>query len=89
MMTKRDQKSTAKTPAKRKQSATRANSLAKPAAKKVAPKKRKQTKSADKARELQIAEAAYLIAKNRSFEGGCALDDWLQAEAEIDAKISS
>lgn len=34
-------------------------------------------------REQQIAEAAYFIAESRGFSGDHALDDWLQAEAEI------
>jgi hypothetical protein len=35
-----------------------------------------------------IAEAAYLIAERRGFLGVAALDDWLQAEAEVDARLS-
>jgi prefoldin subunit 5 len=31
-----------------------------------------------------IAEAAYFRAEHRGFQGGDPLDDWLQAEAEID-----
>ncbi len=38
-------------------------------------------------RQRMIAEAAYLIAEERNFEGDLAFDDWLQAEAEIDAMI--
>ncbi|KAF0191461.1 MAG: putative methyl-accepting chemotaxis protein [Gammaproteobacteria bacterium] len=34
-----------------------------------------------------IAEAAYLIAEQRGFQGEAALDDWLQAEAEIDMRL--
>jgi len=36
-----------------------------------------------------IAEAAYLIAEQRSFQGDAVLDDWLQAEADVDARFSS
>jgi Protein of unknown function (DUF2934) len=36
--------------------------------------------------EQQIAEAAYFIAESRGFSGDHALDDWLQAEAEIKIK---
>ena len=36
-------------------------------------------------RQRMIAEAAYLIAEQRNFHGDLAFDDWLQAEAEIDA----
>ena len=32
-----------------------------------------------------IAVAAYYIAEQRGFQGDAALDDWLQAEAEVDA----
>jgi len=32
-----------------------------------------------------IAEAAYIIAEQRGFQGDMALDDWLQAEAAVDA----
>jgi uncharacterized protein YfcZ (UPF0381/DUF406 family) len=31
-----------------------------------------------------IAEAAYFRAERRGFQGGDPLDDWLQAEAEVD-----
>lgn len=30
-----------------------------------------------------IAEAAYFRAERRSFQGGCPVDDWLEAEHEI------
>lgn len=40
----------------------------------------------EKRHEL-IAEAAWLIAERRGFQGDAALDDWLQAEAEIDAVL--
>ena len=34
-----------------------------------------------------IAEAAYLIAEQRGFQGEAAMDDWLQAEADVDARF--
>jgi len=34
-----------------------------------------------------IAEAAYFIAEQRGFQGETELDDWLQAEADVDARI--
>jgi len=34
-----------------------------------------------------IVEAAYFIAEQRGFQGETALDDWLQAEAEVDARL--
>lgn len=36
-----------------------------------------------------IAEAAYFRAAARNFSGGSELDDWLEAEAEIDALLNS
>jgi DNA anti-recombination protein RmuC len=35
-------------------------------------------------RQRMIAEAAYFRAEQRGFQGGDPVDDWLQAEAEID-----
>jgi len=32
-----------------------------------------------------IAEEAYLKAEGRGFQGGSSVQDWLEAEAEIDA----
>jgi len=40
-------------------------------------------------RHRMIAEAAYLIAEQRDFKGEAALDDWRQAEAEVDRRIAS
>ncbi|MBL1260667.1 MAG: DUF2934 domain-containing protein [Thiotrichaceae bacterium] len=37
-------------------------------------------------RQRKIEEAAYLIAEQRDFQGDHAFDDWLQAEALIDAR---
>jgi len=39
------------------------------------------------ARYCMIAEAAYLIAEARDFQGGSAEQDWLQAEQSVDAQI--
>lgn len=36
-------------------------------------------------RNEMIARAAYFRAEHRGFAEGCALQDWLEAEAEIDA----
>jgi hypothetical protein len=36
-----------------------------------------------------IAEAAYLKAEQRGFQGDRSMDDWLQAEAEVDAQFAS
>jgi Protein of unknown function (DUF2934) len=42
-----------------------------------------------KDRDARIAEAAYLRAQERGFTPGSELDDWLAAEKEIDALLSS
>ncbi len=40
-----------------------------------------------KFREQMIAEAAYFKALNRDFQGDYCVEDWLEAEAEIDNSI--
>lgn len=40
-------------------------------------------------RQAMIAEAAYFLAEKRSFEPGHELEDWLGAECEIDAELTS
>jgi hypothetical protein len=40
-------------------------------------------------RDLMIAEAAYYIAERRGFEPGAELDDWLEAEGEIDRLLAA
>jgi hypothetical protein len=42
-----------------------------------------------KDRDSRIAEAAYLRAQERGFAPGYELEDWLAAEREIDALLSS
>ncbi|MGO9947274.1 MAG: DUF2934 domain-containing protein [Steroidobacteraceae bacterium] len=39
-------------------------------------------------RNACIAEAAYFIAKRRGLVPGHELEDWLQAESEVDARLS-
>jgi hypothetical protein len=39
-------------------------------------------------RHRVVAEAAYFIAERRGFQGGCSLEDWLQAEADIDRMLA-
>jgi hypothetical protein len=60
-------------------------SVAKADAKKTATTRKTQRKklSIDKRRRL-IAEAAYLKAERREFDGGDPIEDWLEAETEID-----
>ncbi|GEM_PF-1955876 len=36
-------------------------------------------------RHQMICEQAWFLAEQRGFRGDCALDDWLQAEAIVDA----
>ena len=40
-------------------------------------------------REEMISVAAYFRAEHRGFAGGDPLDDWLAAEAEIDAMLDN
>ena len=40
-----------------------------------------------KLRKQMIAEAAYLKALSRDFQGDCCVEDWLEAETEIDTLI--
>jgi hypothetical protein len=40
-------------------------------------------------RYRMIAEAAYLIAEQRGFQGDMALNDWLRAEAEVGARFAA
>ena len=39
-------------------------------------------------RYLSIAKAAYLRAENRGFLPGCELQDWLEAEADVDELLT-
>ncbi len=48
---------------------------------------RKKTAVDATAREQMIAEAAYYRAENRAFEAGDELQDWLQAESEVDHRL--
>lgn len=45
--------------------------------------------SAGDARQARIAQRAYEIAEARGFGAGAELDDWLQAEREIDAQYGA
>jgi len=40
-------------------------------------------------RRMMICEAAYYIAEHRGFEAGHDVDDWLAAERQIDAALTS
>ncbi|MFN0318500.1 MAG: DUF2934 domain-containing protein [Burkholderiales bacterium] len=41
----------------------------------------------DAGRRHRIAEAAYYRAEQRGFCPGCELEDWLEAEKEIDSQL--
>jgi hypothetical protein len=47
----------------------------------------KERETADE-RRRRIAEAAYYNAERRGFEGNREMDDWLQAEREIDGRAA-
>jgi hypothetical protein len=59
-----------------------------PAAKKTATKKTAPLISPEH-RYHMIATAAYYLAERRGFAGGYEMQDWISAEAEIDAKLKS
>lgn len=62
-----------------------AKAPAKPAAGAVAkPKKGPMPKVDPEQRQHYIEVAAYYIAERRGFLGGCEVEDWSQAEREID-----
>jgi hypothetical protein len=46
-----------------------------------------QQKISASQRQQMIAEAAYFRAERRGFNGGDAVRDWVEAEAEIDARL--
>lgn len=41
----------------------------------------------DQSRQNRIEVAAYYIAKKRGFQSGSELEDWLQAEKEVDRQL--
>jgi len=53
------------------------------------PRKNSRTPLIAVARWVMTAEAAYYIAERRGFAPGHELEDWLLAEKQIDAKLSS
>ena len=57
-------------------------------AKEHAPKNNARPAEAPANRELMIAEAAYMLAELRQFDPGHELEDWLAAEAMIDAGLN-
>lgn len=59
------------------------------AAKTMTTKQQKQQGTAAEIRHHLIAETAYHIAEQRGFQGDMAMADWLQAEAEVDARFAA
>ena len=55
--------------------------------KETAPRRADAVKHVPEERGRLIAEAAYFIAERRGFEPGNEIDDWLQAEAEFEARL--
>lgn len=53
-----------------------------------APERRASGDGPSAERERLIAEAAYFRAQARGFVPGRELEDWLQAEAEVDRRLS-
>ena len=49
--------------------------------------RRKATPDPATERRRMIAEAAYYRARERNFRPGGELDDWLQAERDVDARL--
>lgn len=78
---------TQKTPTSKKATPTKQPAAKQAAAKASAAHQKEQDIAADRYR--MIAEAAYLIAEQRGFEGDLSMDDWLQAEAEVDARFAA
>lgn len=76
-------------PTSKKATAAKQTSAAKAAAKASPGKRHKKQSGTSEERKRLIAEAAYLIAEQRGFQGDMALNDWLQVEAEVDARFAA
>jgi surface antigen len=83
-------KAPAKAPAKSAAKPAAAKAPAKPAAKKAAaPRKGNGPTVTPEQRRYYVEVAAYYIAERRGFPGGSALEDWAQAEQEIDQLLAA
>lgn len=60
----------------------------KPVVDRSKPAESKNSASGEERNRL-IAEAAYYIAEKRHFQGGDPAQDWIQAEQEVDSRLSS
>jgi len=76
---------TQKKPAMKKAALKKKAAIRKPEMQFVAKLHEEEQESLYAERQRRIAEAAYLIAEQRGFHGEQAFDDWLQAEAQVDA----
>lgn len=94
-MAQKKQASGKNTPAKKKVASKKASAKktsekkGASSAKRSAPKHPQAQAATPEERHCLIAEAAYLIAEQRGFQGDAALDDWLQAETGVDARFSA
>lgn len=77
------------TPVSKKTTAKKPSQANKATTKTLTTKSKKSYAISDDERYQMINETAYLNAEKRGFHGENAMDDWLQAEAEVDAKFSS
>ena len=73
----------------KKAAAAKQTGAVKSVAKRAAVKPQAPQKVAAEQRHQLVAEVAYLIAERRGFQGDMALNDWLQAEAEVDARFAA
>ena len=76
-------------PISKKTTSAKQTSAARAAATTMAAKQQTKQGLDQEERHRMITETAYLIAEKRGFEGDRALDDWLQAEAKIDARYAA
>jgi len=60
----------------------------KPTTKKNSETQSTQSTNTAEERQRLIAESAYYLAEQRGFHGDMATDDWLRAEAEVDARLN-
>lgn len=73
----------------KKATASKQTAAVKAAAKASTAKQQEEQAAALEERQRMIAKEAYLIAEHRAFQGDMALNDWLNAEAEVDARLAA
>jgi hypothetical protein len=62
---------------------------ARPAARGASRKVSRATSVSSEQRQQMIARAAYLRAERRGFAPGAEMQDWLEAEAEVDQRLGA